>query len=164
MRRRGLARLVPNANIAGTLYGTVLVSSVIVSIGAETETAWEMIASIAVTAIVFAIAHGWAVALDHSAAARQPLTWTALNRGMAHEWAIAEAAAPAIIALALAAVGFYSKNTGLWIAISANTALLFVWGMGLRQLAGGTTRQLITAGLLSAALGLVLVLLKVLVH
>ena len=42
--------------------------------------------------------------------------------------------------------------------------LLFMWGAGLRQLSGGTSTQALGAGLASTSLGLVLIVLKVLVH
>jgi hypothetical protein len=45
-----------------------------------------------------------------------------------------------------------------------NLGLLFTWGVGLGQLAGGTSLQALVAGLGSASLGLVLIALKVLVH
>jgi hypothetical protein len=42
--------------------------------------------------------------------------------------------------------------------------LLFVWGAILRHRAGGTGWQFVAAGLTTASLGLVLVLLKALLH
>ena len=55
-------------------------------------------------------------------------------------------------------------NTGLWVGLSVNVVLLFVWGAGLRELSGGSAAQILGAGMSSAALGLVLVALKVFVH
>ena len=75
-----------------------------------------------------------------------------------------EAVTPALVALGLAALGVYSESTGLWIAIIANTVLLFVWGAILRHRAAGNAMQSIAAGLTTATLGLVLVALKALVH
>ena len=63
-----------------------------------------------------------------------------------------------------AALGVYSANAGLWVAIVANTVLLFAWGTILRHRAAGTPAQLVAAGLTTASLGLVLVLLKALLH
>ena len=75
-----------------------------------------------------------------------------------------EAALPAVLVLLIAAMDVYSVETALWIAVLVNVALLFIWGAGLRQLAGGTRLQVLAAGLASACLGLVLVALKVLLH
>jgi hypothetical protein len=157
------ARLIPGGNLAGSLYGTVLVTSVLVPF-AGAEDVGYVIAAVLVTTSVFALAHAWAHALARSGAARAPLDRHALLRAIGHEFPIVQAALPAAVVLLLAALDVYSVGTALWIAVLANVALLFIWGAGLRQLAGGTGLQVLGGGLASASLGLVLVALKVLVH
>jgi hypothetical protein len=163
-RSSGFARLLPEGNLAGRLYGTVLVTSVLATLGASEERVGFMIAAVHVTALVFALAHAWAHALDATAATRAPVDRRALARALGREWPIVQSALPATVALALAAAGVYSVDAGLWVAVIVNVCLLFVWGAGLRELAAGTALQILAAGLSSASLGLVLVLLKVLVH
>jgi hypothetical protein len=165
VRRGGpfLTRLIPGGNLAGSLYGTVLVTSVLAALGGSEDVGY-VVAAVFVTTSVFAVAHAWANALAQSRAARAPLDRHALRRSIQHEFTIVQAALPAAIVLLLAALDFYSVGTALWIAVLVNVALLFVWGVGLRQLAGGTKLQLLGAGVLSASLGLILVALKVLVH
>src|SRR5215207_7064267 len=159
-----LARLLPQDNLAATVYGTVLVSSVIVGLGdADYAAGWTM-AAVAVTALVFALAHAWSTALAHSADLGRPMGLESFLHGIRHEWPMVEAVAPALVALVLAAVGVYSVETGLWAAMAANTAFLFVWGAAVRQRAGGTPPQIIVAGLATAMLGLIVVALKVVVH
>ena len=157
-----LARLIPGGNLAGTLYGTVLVTSVLAALGG-TEQVGYVIAAVLVTASVFALAHGWAHALAGTGGGA-PLDRHALLRSMGHEFPIVRAALPATVVLLPAAFDVYSVETALWVAVLLNVALLFTWGAGLRQLAGGTALQVVGAGLASASLGLVLVALKVLVH
>lgn len=157
------ARLIPSGNLAGSLYGTVLVTSVLAAF-AGSENVGYVIAAVVVTTSVFALAHAWAHALARSGAARAPLDRHALLGSIGHESPIVEAALPAAAVLLLAALDVYSVETALWIAVLVNVALLFIWGAGLRQLAGGTGLQVLGAGLASASLGLVLVALKVLVH
>jgi hypothetical protein len=157
-------RLLPRDNLAATVYGTVLVSSVIFGLGgADFTPGWTM-AVVAVTALVFALAHAWAVALSHSADQRRPMGLEAFRHGIRHEWPMVEAVAPTLAALGLAVVNVYSVRTGLWVAMSLNTALLFVWGAALRHRADGTPAQVIGAGFVTSMLGLVVVALKVLVH
>jgi membrane protease YdiL (CAAX protease family) len=160
----GLWRLLPRQNLAASVYGTILVSSVIVGLGHTSLTAGWMIAAVAVTALVFALAHAWSLALARSADDRQALRPSHVLDGVRHEWPMVEAVVPALIALTLAALGIYSVRTGLWAAIIANTALLFVWGAILRHRAAGTPSQALAAGLTTALLGLVLVALKAFVH
>ncbi len=157
------ARLIPGGNLAGSLYGTVLVTSVLAAF-AGSEAVGYVIAAVLVTTAVFALSHAWANALARSGAARAPLDRHALLGSIGHELPIVQAALPATVVLLLAALDVYSVGSALWIAVLGNVALLFIWGAGLRQLAGGTELQVLGAGLASAFLGLVLVALKVLVH
>jgi hypothetical protein len=156
-------RLLPGGNLAGSLYGTVLVTSVLVAFN-DTERVGLIVAGVLVTTTVFALSHAWARALAACGAERKPLDRHALRHAIGHERTIVEAALPATVVLLLAALDLYSTGTGLWIAVLLNVGLLFVWGVGLRQLSGGTFLQALGAGLASATLGLVLVLLKILVH
>ncbi len=159
----GLARLLPSGNLAGSLYGIVLVTSVLVTFAGTDEVGYVLAGAI-VTAIVFALAHAWAHALARSEEERAPIDRHALLHSLRQEWTIVEAAFPATVVLALAALGLYSPATGLWIAVLLNVALMFVWGAVVRRLAGGSTLQTAAAGLASASLGLVLVVLKIIVH
>ena len=157
------ARLVPDGNLAGSLYGTVLVTSVLVTFGAS-EPVGLIIGAVLVTTLVFELAHAWAHALADSGAGRRPLDMHTLGRSIRHELSIVEAALPAVLVLLLAGLNVYSTATALWIAVLVNVGLLFTWGAGLRQLSGGTSLQVLGAGLASTSLGLVLIGLKVLVH
>jgi hypothetical protein len=159
-----LGRLLPQDNLAATVYGTVLVSSVIVGLGDAGYTAGWTMAAVAVTTLVFALAHAWSRALAHSADLGHPMGRAAFRHGIRHEWPMVEAVGPALVALGLAVVGVYSVQTGLWVAMGANTAFLFVWGAALRQRAGGTPVQIAVAGIATSTLGLVVVALKALVH
>jgi hypothetical protein len=160
----GLHRLLPRENLAASVYGTVLVSSVIVGLGGSSAPAGWMMAALGVTVIVFASAHAWALALARSADERRPMSVQGFLLGLRHEWPMAEAVLPALLALGLAVLDVYPKKTGLWIAIIANTVLLFIWGAILRHRAGGSAIQALTAGFMTSTLGLALVGLKVLVH
>jgi hypothetical protein len=163
-RPHGLARLLPRDNLAASVYGTILVSSVIVGLGHTSLTSGWMIAAVSVTALVFALAHAWSLALARSAEDRQALSPSHVLDAIRHEWPMVEAVAPAVAALALAVVGVYSPQTGLWVGIIANTGLLFAWGAILRHRAAGSPRDAFAAGLTTAMLGLVLVALKAFVH
>ena len=157
------ARLVPRGgNLAGSLYGLILVTSVIVTLGGKEI---ELLAvALVVTSAVFALAHAWAHALDEAATEHRAVDRHRFRRSLTHEWPIVTAALPSAVLVALAALGLYSTDTALWVALGVNIVLLFVWGAGLRELSGGTLAEMLGAGASTAALGLILVLLKVLVH
>ncbi len=158
-----LRALLPRENLAATLYGTVLATSVIATLpGAERPAI--VIAALLVTAIIFALAHAWAHVLARSAKDRVPVTRDAVAAGVKHEWPMVEAALPASAVVALALVDVYTIQTALWIATGVNVALLFVWGAVVRRVAGGTTWIALRAGLVAGSLGLALAALKWLIH
>ena len=117
-----------------------------------------------VTAVVFALAHGWALAMAASAERREPFRVRTLLASIGDEWAMVRVATPTVIALGLAWAGVWSTNTGINVAIAANLGLLFLWGTALDQRAGADAVHAVGAGLLAATLGVALVVLKVLVH
>ena len=90
----------------------------IVGLGGTNLTAGAMMAALAVTSLVFALAHAWSGALARSADDRQALAVGHVLDGIRHEWPMVEAVTPALLALGLAALGVYSESTGLWIAIT----------------------------------------------
>lgn len=154
----------PRENLSASVYGTILVSSVIVGLAGTDLTAGVMMAALGVTALVFALAHAWSRALARSADDRAALSARHVLDGIRHEWPMVEAVTPALLALVPAVLGVYTERTALWIAIIANTVLLFAWGAILRHRAAGSPLEFIAAGLTTAALGLALVALKVLIH
>jgi hypothetical protein len=163
VRTRRLRSLLPRENLAATLYGTVLATSVIATLpGAERPAI--VIAALLVTAIVFALAHAWAEVLARSAKNRTAVTRAAIAAGIKHEWPMVEAALPASAVVALALVDVYEIETALWIATGVNVALLFVWGAVVRRIAGGTAWIALRAGLAAGSLGLMLAALKWLIH
>ena len=131
-------------------------TSVLVTFGGS-EPVGFIIAAVLVTTLVFELAHAWADALAERAAVRKPLDRHALRRSIRHELSIVEAALPAALVLLLAGLDVYSTDTALWIAALVNVGLLFTWGAGLRQLSGGTSLQVLGAGLASTSFGLVLI-------
>jgi hypothetical protein len=159
-----LARLLPDSNMAARLYGTVLVTSILATFDAEEQEAVWMMAAVVVAAAIFAITHAWAQSLAARADIGTRDGRETLLAALRHEWPMVESAGPAALFLLLAALGAYSPDTGIWIAILVNIALLFVWGAGLKQAAGGTGGWIVLSGLWSVTLGVVLVILKLLIH
>lgn len=159
----GIARLLPKGNVEGSIYGVILVSSIMATLGQGGSVGVTM-AALAVTTIVFALAHAWAHAMSHAAEEHAPVGARAIVRSLSHEWAIVQACIPALLALTPVAFGWYDKVDGLWIALGLNICLLLIWGAGVRELAGGTRLQMLWSALISGSLGLLLAVLKVLVH
>ena len=142
----------------------MLVTAVLVSISEGGYSIGEMEVAVLVTAVVFALAHGWALAMQTSAERHEPFHARAWRAAIDREWAMVRVTTPTVLALGLAWAGVWSTYTGINVAVAANLFLLFVWGAALDHRAGAGIIHVALAGLVATMLGLVLVVLKVLVH
>ena len=142
----------------------MLVTAVLVGVSEGGYSIGEMEVAVLVTAIVFALAHGWAGAMQRSAERGEPFRVGMFRASVDQEWAMVRVTTPTAIALGLAWAGAWSAQTGINVAIVANLALLFIWGVALDQRAGADTIHAVGAGAVAVVLGLSLVVLKVLVH
>jgi hypothetical protein len=151
--------------VAGTIYGTILVLALVAGLSEdETVDAWQLLVSVVATTIVFWVAHAYAEVLSKRVVAGRSLSWHETWSALSAEWSMVRAGVPAVIALGLAELGAYSTDTGVDIAIGLGVASLFALGLQLGRREGATRLQTLASAVLNASLGLVIVVLKVLVH
>jgi hypothetical protein len=132
--------------IAGIVYGTIIVMSVIAAGSAGTQTNAAEIAALAIpTSIVLWIAHVYAHALELSVESGRRLTWTNLRTLARREASIIRAAVLPAAALLLGAFGLLAYRTAVWLALGLGTTTLageaFVYARleGLGKLATGAS-------------------------
>lgn len=164
MARDAVRRSSRGERLGGFIYGTIVVLAVIIA-GARAypDDAGHIAALVAVTSVVFWLAHVYANALAYSVARDQHLSLEALRLIARHEAAIMEAAVPPIAALSLGAVGLVSAGTAVWIAFLLGLAVLTVQGLTfarVEHLGWLATLVVVAANL---GLGVVLVGLKLVV-
>jgi hypothetical protein len=150
--------------LAGFVYGTIIVLSVLVA-GARSfpDDAGHIAALVVVTSVVFWLAHVYAHGLAHSVVHDEHLSLDELARIARRESSIVGAAVPPLAALLLGAFGVVSTKTAVWIAFGTGLAVLAVQGVvfaRVERLSRPATLLVVAANL---ALGLVLVGLKVFV-
>jgi hypothetical protein len=157
-----------HANPARAIYGTILVMAVITALSHDDSvTSAELIAGVLATTLVFWIAHVYAEVLgsrlEGDGEGGRP-RWSTVVVAARGEWPLVEAALLPVLALLLGVVGLVETDTAVSIAIGAGVVELFAYGIAagrrLQLSLGGT----VTVGVINGALGLLIVLLKVLVH
>jgi hypothetical protein len=150
--------------LAGFIYGTIIVMSVVVAAArAYPHDAGHMAALVGVTSVVFWLAHVYAHGIAQSVADDQHFSLARLGRLARRESSIVEAALPPFVALLLAAFGLISTKAAVWLAIGLGLAVLVVQGIifaRVERLGPLATLGVITANLF---LGFVLVSLKLFV-
>jgi hypothetical protein len=132
--------------IAGIVYGTIIIMSVIAAGSAGTQTNAAEIAALAIpTSIVLWIAHVYAHALELSVESGRRLTWANLRTLARREASIIRAAVLPAAALLLGAFGLLADRTAVWLALGLGTTTLageaFVYARleGLGKLATGAS-------------------------
>jgi hypothetical protein len=159
-----LRRTAIGERLAGFIYGTIIVLSVLVA-GSRTfpDDACHIAALVAVTSAVFWLAHVYAHGLAHSVIHDEHLSLAELRRIARREGSIVEAAVPPLAALLLGSLGVFSAKTAVWVAFGLGLVVLAAQGVvfaRVERLSWPSTLLLVAANL---GLGVLLVGLKVFV-
>jgi hypothetical protein len=159
-----LARTAMGHRLGGFIYGTIVALSVIVG-GARAypHEPGHIAVLVAVTCIVFWLAHVYADGIGQSVARNERLSFAELKEVARDEASILEAAVPPIIPLLLGALGVFSERTAVWIAFALGFVVLAAQGLVFARVE--RYGRLATAAVIAANIGLggLLVLLKLFV-
>jgi hypothetical protein len=162
--RRSRVSRIRGERLGGFVYGTIVVLAVIVA-GAKAypNDPGHVAALVAITTVVFWLAHVYAHGLARSVSADEHLSRAELGHIARHEAALLEAGVPPIVTLLLGWIGILEPKTSFWAALGVGMAVLTVTGV-----AFGRAERLGPLGTLAVVaanltLGIVLVAMKVLV-
>jgi hypothetical protein len=152
--------------IAGTVYGTIIVLSVLTAGAPAFEhNKWKLEIVAGLTVLVFWLAHVYTHLLGESIHEGHRLNHDELAVIARRELAIPRAAVLPMTAIALSALGVLKTNTALWLAVGIGVATLVVQGVRFARLERLSTIGMIVSVSINLAFGLVLVVLKsVLAH
>ena len=159
-----LARSAMGERVSGYIYGTIVALSVIAG-GARAypHEPGHIAVVVAVTCIVFWLAHVYAHGIGHAVHRNEHLSFAELRSIAHHEASVIEAAVPPIAALLLGAIGVFDADTAVWVAFALGLVVLTAQGLVYAQVE--RLGRIATVGVVAAnlGLGLVLVLLKLFV-
>jgi hypothetical protein len=150
-------------SIGGTVYGTVLALAALTAGAADKQSPAELLVVVAATAAVIWIAHVYAHGLGESIEQGHRLDWTEFSSIARHELPILLAAAAPTVVLVFGAVGLVAEQTDIWLAFGVGLAALAAQGARYARVEGLGWAGTALAVAANLALGLLVVLLKVLV-
>lgn len=124
---------------------------------------WLIAITVALTNVVFWVAHVHATLIaDWTHEGGRP-GWTQARHRMKHEFPLFAACVPTLVVLVLAGLGFYGVALAVWLSLIMGIVLLAAWGLAIARIAElGAMGAVFVAGI-NVALGLAIVLLKVIV-
>jgi hypothetical protein len=128
--QRRLGRAEMGERLSGFIYGTIIALAVLVA-GAKAypHAAGRIAALVAVTSVVFWLAHVYSHSLAHSVAKDEHLSLAELRHIARREASLIEAAVPLCAALLLGAFGLVSTKVAVWTAFGLGLAVLAVQGI-----------------------------------
>lgn len=149
--------------VASTVYGTVVVMATLTATYEGEKDPWKLASAVAATVTVLWLAHVYA----HTLA--QTLTESRASLGQVgsvarHEVGILLAAVLPFAALVFGALGVFREASAVWVALAVGLVTLAAEGIRYARLEGLGLGGMLAASLLNVAIGLVVVLLKVLVQ
>jgi hypothetical protein len=94
----------------------------------------------------------------------QHVGWAEFRRLAADEWPLVQATLPTAVVLALGAIGVFSTQTAVDLAIAVGVVMLFAWGLAIGRASRSSWAAALFGAAISAGFGLVVVGLKAVVH
>jgi hypothetical protein len=153
------------ANASRAIYGQILVTSMVGALSEDSDIDAEYIlVSVGATMLVFWLAHVYAEAMARGLETAQHVGWAEIRRLAAAEWPLVQATLPTAIVLALGAIGVFSTETAVDLAIAVGVVALFAWGLAIGRASRSSWAAALLGAAISAGFGLVVVGLKALVH
>ena len=149
-------------NLAGGIYGTILVISLIAAVDSESRI-WQSIALIELTTFVFWLAHVYAFALATSLERQARISLHEVRTLAVHEWPLLQSSILPLLALIAGGIGLLGVRTAFAVAIAIGVVTLASWGFIFAR--KENLGALATTGVVATntAFGLAVVVLKVFV-
>ena len=114
--------------------------------------------------LTFWIAHAYAQLIAQRVSQLTPLQLRDVGVHLRDEWPVAQAAAPPALALLLAALGVWSRDSGVTIALWLGVVSLGGWGAVIGRRARYSWRATAVLAACSGALGVAIIVLKLSLH
>jgi hypothetical protein len=146
-------------NLAGGIYGTILVTSIVAAADGSVEI-WRSLGIVEVTVLVFWLAHVYAHALAWRLDSEEKFSRAGLRRIALSEWPLLQAAIVPSIALVAGGLGLISAQAAYWIAIGFGVVALIWWGLLFARKERLSVLATTIVVLVNASFGLCIVLLK----
>jgi hypothetical protein len=147
------------------IYGLILATAVIaISRELDPSDAGEAALSTLVTALVFWLAHVYARLLGKGVSHDRSSSLGAVAMTMREKWSLVEVAIPLVLVLALGAIGVIPDRAALVVATALALVELAATGAYAAVTRGAGPARTFASAMIAVALGLLIVLLKVLIH
>jgi hypothetical protein len=152
-------------SLASAIYGLVVVVSLLAVYGDDTGKSLVQIAGgIVVTALVFWVAHVYTELLEHRRERGRRATLAEVRATGRQDLALVTITLVPVLVLLIGAAGVIERDTSVTLATIFCLTELFLVGALLQREEGGSRRDVLLSGCISLSFGVVVILLKALIH
>jgi hypothetical protein len=157
-------RIVPEENPTGVVYGIIVIGALLAAESGRHETYLDTIASAAIAAALYWLAHAYAEVLGQRLVQHERLTAGSLGRALAHDWAIVRGAALPLAVLVIAWAAGAAQQTAVTAALWSTIVSLVAFELIAGIRAQASPRELALEGAVGAAMGVAILALKIVLH
>ncbi len=149
-----------------SVYGTILVSGMIVATGGHGASSWSVFLSVIGTVIVFWVAHVYAGTIaGHGAFGGDDTSLaTAFRRSLRRSVGFLTSALPPSVILLFGALDVVNDTLAIWLALWAGVLILAILGYTVFAVRGRSWVICILGSLTTAAFGVAMIALKAVIH
>jgi len=151
----------PRRHLAPAVYGSLLVTTLVAVQWQGDPEPGRIALSLVTSVAVFWLAHAWSQIVDRRVHGPIDLR-TAAGIASSEAWMLSAAVVPGLI-LGLHTVVGLDVDTAVGAALLASLVQLFLWGLAVGRAAHGTWPMALGVALIDLALGILVVVLKVVV-
>lgn len=149
--------------LAGGIYGTIVVAGLLAATGPDEDPEiWPTALWVTVTMVVFWLAHSWSLSIARRATGVEAAR--GLRHTLIHHWPLVQAAFPPLVVMLLAAAFGASDETAILLAALSCVVLLGGWGILVGRQEHKSVARIALTSVGCAALGALMVVLKVVIH
>jgi hypothetical protein len=150
--------------LAGGIYGTVVVAGLLAATGADNDpVVWPTALWVVVTVVVFWLAHSWARTMARRATGLADRR-REMRESLVRHWPLVQSAFPPIIVMLIARALGARDETAILIAGCSCIVLLAAWGVAVGRQEHESLGRIVATAAGCAFLGALMVLLKVVIH
>jgi hypothetical protein len=157
-------RIAPAENPSGVVYGIIVIGALLAAESARRETYPDTIASTLVAAALYWFAHSYANVLGARLERHERLSTGTLARELTHNWAIMRGATLPLLALVLAWIAGATLSTAVTAALWSTIASLIAFELFAGVRSRASPRELALDVSVGAAMGVAILILKIILH
>jgi hypothetical protein len=154
----------PQYNLGSAVYGLITVSALIAAESAAQETYGETVAGVVLAILLYWVAHAYSELVARRVRRGEPLTPASLARMLRRELPILGGASPPLLAVLIAWVGGATLGTAIDIALWTGVATIIAVEVTAGIQAELSGRRLLVQAVVGAALGLLILALRLVLH